>query len=478
MKVDVSSVGSCQKKLQFTIPAADVRGELDTAFKQVGNKARLRGFRQGKAPRKVLEMRFGPQVRQDVASSLIQKSYTSAISDHSLQPVSRPSLESTNDLQAKNDFEFTITVEVKPEIEIKNYKNLEVVYPKVEVNDEELNLRVNARLEEKSKLAEVKRPVENGDLVMVELTAKSGDEELAKEPGTMIRTESDPYYPGVESMLIGMKTGDEKSESITFPEDCRTESVAGKTAEVTVKIQSIQANEIPKLTAKLAKELGYDGVKHMKDTLREDIATGKDAFARNQARANLLQVIIDANEFDVPAGMIDQNLEMLLNELRLQEAYKGNDPRSINFSDAQMADLRVRAEFATKAGLVLEWVSEKQNIEVKDEDLDAKYQELADMRGQTVEAVRGYFSNDEAIDELKDRLLEEKTLDWLLNEAKLIDEPKPEKTEKKSAKAKSKPKDTKKSTKDKDKDKDKAKSSKAKSTAKKSSASKTSLKKS
>jgi trigger factor len=394
-----------------------------------------------------------------VASSLIQKSYTNAISEHALQPVSRPSLESANDLHAKSDFEFTITVEVKPEIEVKHYKDLEVVYPKVEVTNEELDMRLNARLEEKSKLAEVTRAVESGDLVMVELCAKSGDEELATEPGTMIRTESDPYYPGVEGMLLGMKTGEEKSESISFPEDCRTESIAGKTADVTVKIQSVQANEIPNLSAKIAKELGYDGIKHMKDTLREDIAKGKDSFARNQARANLLQVIIDSNEFEVPDGMIEQNLEMLLSELRLQEAYKGNDPRSINFSEAQMADLRVRAEFATKAGLVLEWVSEKQNIAVDDQDLDAKYEELADMRGQTVEAVRGYFANDDAIAELKDRLLEEKTLDWLLNEAKLVDEPK---KEKRSAKAKSTDND--KSTAD--KAKPEAKTSKAKSTAK------------
>ncbi len=466
MKVDVSAVNSYQKKLQFTIPAADVRGELDTAFKRVGRKARLRGFRQGKAPRKVLEMRFGPQVRQDVANELIQRSYTSAITDHELQPVSRPSLEAANDLEAKNDFEFTITVEVKPEIEVKNYKKLEVVYPKVDVTKEELDIRINARLEECSKLVEVKREVQTGDLVMVELTAKNGDDELASEPGTMIRTESDPYYPGVEAMLLGMNTGDQKTETITFADDCRTEAVAGKTADVTVTIQSIQANEVPKLSAKIAKELGYDGLKHMKDTLKGEIAKSKEDMVRNQARANLLQAIIDANEFDVPSGMVDQNLEMLMNELRLQEAYQGRDPRGMTFNEAQLADLRVRAEFATKAGLILEWVSTTQKLEVTDDDLEAKYQELADMRGQSLEAIRGYFSNDEAIGELTDRLLEEKTLDWLLDQAKLIDEPKKEKksTAKKSAKSAAKD-----SSDSKDGDKPKAKKSKAKAKAKKSS---------
>jgi trigger factor len=468
MKVDVSTVSSYQKKLQFTIPAADVRGELETAFQRVGRNARLRGFRQGKAPRKVLEMRFGPQVRQDVANELIQRSYSSAVNEHELQPVSRPNLEAANDLEAKNDFEFTITVEVKPSIDVKNYKDLEVVFPKVDVSKEELDLRLNARLEERSKLVEVKREVQNGDLVMVELSAKNGDEELASEPGTMIRTESDPYYPGVEAILLGMSTGDTKTENVDFSDECRTEALAGKSADVTVTIQSIQANEVPKLSAKVAKELGYDGLKHMKDTIKEEIAKGKEDLVRNQARANLLQAIIDANEFDVPSGMVDQNLEMLLNELRLQEAYQGRDPRSMTFSEPQLADLRVRAEFATKAGLILEWVSDNQKLDVTEADLEAKYQELADMRGQSLEAIRGYFSNDEAIGELKDRLLEEKTLDWLLDQAKLIDEPKEEKkaAPKKTAKAKAKAKDSD----DSDKAaKPKAKKSKPKAKAKKSS---------
>jgi trigger factor len=282
----------------------------------------------------------------------------------------------------------------------------------------------------------------------------------------MIRTESDPYYPGVEAMLIGLKNGDEKTETISFPEDCRTESIAGKTADVTVKVQSIQANEIPKLSAKIAKELGYDSMKNMKDTISEEISKGKESNARNQARANLLQAIIDANDFDVPSGMVDQNLEMLVNELRLQEAYQGRDPRAMNFSQDQLADLRVRAQFATKAGLILEWVASTQKIDVSNDDLEAKYQELSDMRNQSVEAIRGYFANDEAIGELKDRLLEEKTLDWLLDQAKLLDEPK---KEKKSTKAKSKPAEKVEAAAKKEEAKPKTKATKAKSKAKESS---------
>ena len=145
-------------------------------------------------------------------------------------------------------------------------------------------------------------------------------------------------------------------------------------------------------------------------------------LARNQARANLLEELIRVNKFDVPSGMVEQSLQMLVQELKMQQAYRsGRDPRTIHFGDAQMADLRVRAEFAAKSALILEFVSGKEGLEVTDADIEAKYQELADERGQTVEAVKGWFTKDGGIDELNDRILEEKTLDWLLERANIVE---------------------------------------------------------
>jgi len=420
--MDVISVGSCQKKLQFSIPAEKVREELDRAYRQLGHRVRLPGFRPGKAPRKVLEMRFGQQVVSDVAATLIQQGYSDAIEQHKLEPVGRPEVDQ-GDLRPTEPFEFSITVDVKPEIELTTYTGLEVPFPQVQVSDDEVEANVRARLEGQARLVEVTaRPVEKGDMVLLSLEAKDGDAVVSQEPGTMIRTEGDPYYPGVEEMVVGLAVGDEKTAPVAFPESARIEAVAGRTLDVTVKVISVQATEIPELTDEVAKELGYEGgAEGLRLAIRAEVAQAREESARNQARANALQVLIDHNAFDVPRGMIDDQLKALMEELKLQAAYRGQDPRSVSFSDAQIADLRVRAEFAVKGGLILEYVSKKEGLEVSDADLEAKYQELADERGQSVEAIKGYFVRDGVEDELRSRLLEEKTLDFLLERSKLVE---------------------------------------------------------
>jgi trigger factor len=421
--MDVIDVGNTQKKLQFSIPASDVRQELDKAYNNLKRRVRLHGFRPGKAPRRVLEARFGTQVKDDVAATLIQQGYTDALEQKAIEPVGRPEVTDRGDLEANADFEFAITVDVRPSIELDNYEGLEVEYPKVEVTEGEIDVQIQALLEGQARLVEVNdRAAEKGDMVLTELTAKDGEEEIATEPGTMIRTAADPYYPGAEDLVVGLKVGEEKSAKITFGESAITEAVAGRELDVTVKVVSIQANEVPELSDEVAAELGYEGgADGMKAAVSAQIAETRDEMARNQARANALQALIDANPFDVPEGMIEQQLEALIEELRLQAAYRGQDPRSLNFDAAQMADLRVRALFAVKGGLILDFISNKEGIEVTEADLEAKYQELADERGQTVEAIKGYFVKDDVVDELRSRLLEEKTLDLLLEKSKLVE---------------------------------------------------------
>jgi trigger factor len=423
MKVDVVTVGSFQKKVNVTVPAEKVRSELDQAYRTLGQKVRLKGFRPGKAPKQLLEARYGDQVRSDVANSLIQGVWQDAMRDHDIQPVSRPNLENAEPVKVGSDFQFTITVDVRPDVTIEKYTGVEVVFPRSDVPEEEIDAAVKQRAEAAAKLVDVTdRPVREGDMVITELTAKDGKEVVAQEVGTMIRTDADPYYPGVESLLIGLKLNGKAKGKVTFSEDARTEAIRGRTLDVAVVVKGIQASEIPPITDELASELGFEGgVQGMRLAIQLQAQGRREELARNQARANLLEVLIRENPFSVPSAMVDESLKMLLEELKIQTAWRsGRNPNTVTFSEAQVRDLRGRAEFASKSGLILDYVTKKEQIEVTDTDIAAKYQELADSRGQTVEAVKGYFEKDAATDELRARLLEEKTLDWLLERAKLV----------------------------------------------------------
>jgi trigger factor len=299
-----------------------------------------------------------------------------------------------------------------------------VEFPPVSVSDEQVDALVARRLQGQTKLVEVEeaRPVQSGDFAITEITLIENGESKVIESGTMINTAGDRYYPGIESLVIGTAKDASNEGTVTIAESAELPGLRGRTCTLRVKVLGIQASRVPELTDAIATELGYEGgVAAMKAALRMEEEGRATEASRNVARVNLLQQLTESHPVDVPPAMVDGHLQLLLEELRIQAAYRGRDPRSLRYSEAQMADLRNRAVFAARASLVLDAVARLEGIKVTDEDLEAKYQEIADMRGQRVEAIRGYFKKDNAVEELRKRLLEERTLEWLLERAELID---------------------------------------------------------
>lgn len=445
--MDVETVSPIQKRISFTVPATQVTTELDKAYRNLAKSVRLRGFRPGKAPRRVLEQRFGKSIEQEVAANLINGRFREAADEFEF--FGQPTVDK-GDLARGKDFSFSITVEVKPELELSAYKGIEVYYPTSTVSDEVVDANVDSRLEGQKALAEVDRKeVEAGDHILVELEAKEGKEVVHAHPGAMVNTSGDSTYKGLEEHLVGLKKGGRAKtiKGIAFAEDCILEELAGKTVDVKVKVTAINAYATPALSDELAEEMGFEGgAVGMREAIRMQLQGRVDENAKNQARANLLQALIDANDFEAPAGLVEQQLQALLQEIKVQRAYRGEDPKRIQFNDSEMADYRNRARFAAKSSLILDHVSTAETISVNDDDLEAKYEEIANLRGQRVEAIKGYFLKEKAVEDLRERLLEEKTLDWLLEQATLTDtppapaaaEPAPEAKKAKAKKAKAK----------------------------------------
>lgn len=423
MDFQVEQVSPNEKRLSFTVPASKVSQELNRAFSNLGRQVRMPGFRQGKVPRRILESRWGASIRNEVAATLINSSFREAAND--LEYFGSPNVDK-GELKGGNDFSFTITVEVRPELELGPYTGVDVVYPKVEVSDDQVQARVDGRLQSQASLAEVedRKEVAAGDFVLVELDIKDGKESVHAHPGTMVNTADERYYTGLETALIGVKKNKKTKLDVTFSDEAMIDELKGRTLKVEAKVTSIQAMSTPELTDEMAEQLGYEGgAEGMRAAIRQQIQDAADGQARNQARANLLNVLIDANTFDAPAGLIDQQLKALLEEIKIQRAYRGENPRDIQFTDAELADYRTRATFAAKASLILDHVAKAEKVTVEDADLEAKYQEIADARGQRVEAIKGYFIKENAVEDLRERLMEEKTLDWLLERANLVDAP-------------------------------------------------------
>lgn len=415
MSFAIEQVTPVQKRLRFTVPGAEVSQKLDAAFRNLANRVKIPGFRPGKVPRKVLEDRYGKQLRSEVAGELMNMKFQGAAS--SIDFLGQPSVEESGEL-GTGDFNFSITVQVKPEVELNTYLGLKIRYPLSPVTDAAVDADIARRLASQARLvdAPASRAVQAGDFVLTEI--KDGDTVL--EAGTMVNTANERYWPGIETLVVGLKKGKSKTGEVTIAESSATGANRGRTFKATVTVLGVQVQEVPALSDESAAAAGYEGgAEAMGAAIRMDLETTANDAARNQARIHLLQTLVGSHDVTVPPALTEKNLKLLLEELGVQAAYKGRDPRSIRYSDAQIADLRVRAEFAAKAGLILESVARKEGIAITEEDMDRKYQEIADMRGQRVEAIRGYIQKDGAVADLRKHLLEERALDWVLERSDL-----------------------------------------------------------
>ncbi len=421
MSVQVDQISTFQKRLQFTVPSPDVAKKLDEAFRALSGRVSIPGFRRGKVPRKLLEQRYGRQLRSEVASDLINTEFRLAAVD--MEFLGQPEVDRAELLDG-TDFSFSITVQVKPSLVVKDYVGVKVAFPLHAVAEETVDALVQRRLSGQTRLVEVEesRAVIAGDLTITEIVLLEDGAEKTIESGTMVNTRGDRYYPGIEALIIGLQKGESRTSSVEIGAHAEMETLRGRTIELRVTVLGIQVSQAPELSDSAAATMGYEGgVVAMRAALRMEEEGRANEAARNVARINLLQSLIGSHTFDVPPAMVDSHLQLLMEELRIQSTYRGRDPRSLRYTEAQMVDLRQRAEFAARASLLLDGVATAESIVISDQDLESKYQEIADARSQRVEAIRGYFAKDNAAGELRKRLAEERTLDWLLERAELVE---------------------------------------------------------
>ena len=437
-EMNIEEVSSIARKLHFTVAASEVESELDKAYNDMMRRVRLPGFRPGKVPRSMLEVRFGSQVKGEVCGRLIEGAYREAAGD--LPVIGQPAVVEQGEVTGKADLTFSIAVEFRPEITVKGHKGVAVDMPVGKVTKADIDRAIQQRLSSQTRIEEVTddRAVAPGDMVMTALTLTQSGTELVNEPGTMIQTIGERFYPGVELLLVGLKKGESKKEEVTIGENAESASLKGQTVLAEVTVVTIQAHVVPELDDEVAKALGHDNAKAMKKDLTGQLEDFAEQTGKNQARVGILEKLVESNEFEVPQGMVDEQMNALVDELRQRQAYMGRDPSELKFSDSEVADLRTRAEFAARASCILDGVSRQEKIEATDADLDAKIQEIADQQGQPVEAIKGYIEQQGAAVTLKARILEEKTLDWLIGNAKVtrVDPPAEDAEEKKPAKKK------------------------------------------
>jgi len=414
--------------LQITVSADDFQKAIQEAYLKNRKKFNIPGFRKGKAPRKIIEMQYGEGIfYEDAINIALPKEYDKAIDEHNLEPVDRPDID-IEQIEKGKDLVFTAKVTVKPEVKLGEYKGIEVNKIEYNVTDEDVEKDLEKTREMNARLITIEdRPVKENDTVIIDYKGFVEGEQFeggTAENQTLV-IGSGQFIPGFEEQLVGANKGDEVEVKVTFPEEYHSEELAGKEAELHVKINEIKFKELPQLDDEFAKDVSeFETLDELKDDIRKKLEeTAKDK-AEKETREKVLEKVVENTEIDIPEAMVDTEIDNMLRDFDFQLRYQGFDlEKYLEFTKTNIEDLRKQmrddAYNRVKTSLVIEAIGEEENIEATEEDVNNELEKLAENHKTTVDKMKENFKA-ENFEYLKNTIKVRKTIDLLVENAKLV----------------------------------------------------------
>ena len=420
IRIEVEDLSSTKKKLQIGVPGDIVTKEIESAYRRLGKKAKVKGFRPGKVPRTILQRYYGDYVRDEVINKLVSDTFFKVLSEKDIQPVSQPTIDN-GALEEGRDFEYSATVEVKPEITVQDYFGVQLKGSKVQVarGDVEKRLRELQELHAQLVTVEKRKKVRKGDYVIIDFEGFSDGKPFEGNSGKdfMLQVGSGGGIPGFDEKLIGLEREAEKEFEVTFPEDHPT--MAGKRVAFRVEIKEIKEKILPKLDDEFSKDIGDSkDLKELRERVRQDLKREREELIKRDLEKQLIEKLINDNPFDVPRTMVERHIDYLVADMRMRLAAQGLALKDVGVGEGKLRkDFEEAALKRVKQGLILEKISALEGISVKDEEVTERLREISLRTNQNVEKVRSYYQQDDRMEELKARIVEEKALEFLLDKS-------------------------------------------------------------
>lgn len=414
--------------LTVEVPAEEVNGALDKAFKKVVKEINVPGFRKGKMPRQMFEKRFGVEsLYQDALDFILPDAYANAVEETGINPVDRPEID-IEKLEKNEPLVFTAKVIVKPEVELGEYKGLEVSKEDTDVTDEEIEQQLKESQERMAELT-VKEDgqVENGDTAVIDFEGFVDGEAFEGGAGNDYSLEigSNSFIPGFEEQLVGAKTGEQKDVEVTFPEEYHAEELAGKSATFKVTVNEVKAKELPELNDEFAKELDeeVEGLDALRTKMKENLKAEKENASETQMRDQLVQKAAENSTVEIPQAMIDSEIDRMMQDFEQRLSQQGmNKELYFQFSgqdeDALREQMKADAETRVRVSLTLEAIAKAENMEVTSEDIDKELEKMAGQFNMDAEQIKTALGGTEM---LENDIRMQNTVEFLVENAKISD---------------------------------------------------------
>lgn len=413
--------------LEVSATTEEVNKAFETATQRIANQVNIPGFRKGKAPRKVLESRIGIEAFQAEAFEvLVNKTYPKALEEQNVEPVVQPEIEKIS-FEEGQPASYKATIVVKPQVELGEYKGIQVTKETPETTEAEVDEHIQGLLGRRAKMVDAPEgsAAEKGDMLMIDFLGTLDGVPFEGGEGKSYPLElgSNSFIPGFEDQLIGAKVGEDKTVKVSFPEDYFSEDLKGKDAEFAVHVHSIKKKELPELNDAFAKEVGkFETV----DELKADVKTRLESTATTEAerkfRADVLKKLVDAVELELPEVMIENRVTNLLAELDLNLQNRGaNLDMYLQHANKTIAEVKADYEEVAKEGvktdLVLEAVAKKENLGVSQRDLDGELRAMALTYDIPVKNVKSYVEKEGHMGNLIMNILRRKAAEFVISSA-------------------------------------------------------------
>jgi trigger factor len=435
MKSEFKDLSETKKNLVVEIPSTVVDAEIDKVSRDYSRAARIPGFRPGKVPPKVVRQRFRDQILHDVAHGLIPRAVDEALRERGVEPVDTPDIRDVV-VEEGQPLKFTATFETVPPIDPGNYAGITLRQKSVAIEGSAVDQALEQLRERAARYEPVEdRGIETGDSVLVDLVrtaavpVKQGadededpEEQTDRHENITVDIGGRANPPGFDEALSGVSAGDSKTFDVHYPADYSISELAGTTVKYDVTVKAIRKRVVPDLDDELAKDLGeFDSLEALRARVQTDLEHEATHEGEREMRADLLTQLASRVEFDVPAALVDREIDRRVEEFVRRLIEQQIDPMRTNINWEEFRERQKdAASEAVKSALVLDEVARREGISVTEEEVEAEVQRYAERSGRSAAAVRARLEKEGALSRLHSGLRREKAVNFLLTKATII----------------------------------------------------------
>ena len=414
MDVTVESTSTLERRMRVELPIEPIEQQVNSRLQSVGKTAKIKGFRPGKVPPKIVRQRYGKQVREEVLSEVLQKSYSEAVTQENLNPAGGPSIETEG--ENGKTFAYTAIFEVMPEVALRDLEKIRVDLPEITIGDDDIDNMLTSLRKQKADWVEVDRKAAEGDRVTIDFTGSLKGEVFQGGEATEFPMElgSGQMLPDFEKGVAGIRAGEEKTFKVKFPKDYHAEDLAGQKTDFTIKAHKVEELVLPELNDEFAASFNVTegGIEQFRSDVRDNMEREAETKRKSDVREQVMKGLLDANPIDLPKALLHQEQHSLQREAmqRMGIEDEAQAPPLENFTEA--------AESRVALGLLLRQLIADKELKVEEAALRERVEELCAGYEDSEEMVKMYMSNPQIMQQIEPMVVEQMAVDWIVDNGK------------------------------------------------------------